>query len=866
MEDKLTQKARQILENAMEFASQKGNPYLEPEHIVYKAFKDGAGVLSGLLDKERISKEDLLDKLMKLVDKNAVIVGDNELGISSVVNKSIQLAIREAKESGDKYVRIEKLVFLLVSQHQSLTDLFNEYGLTNEKMQEYLSRKIKEKVQSTSAEDNDQALEKYTVDITQKARDRLLDPVIGRDKETARALQILSRRTKNNPVLIGEPGTGKTAIVEGIALRIAAGDVPESLKSKKILSLDMASLIAGAKFRGEFEERLKAVISEVQKQADNIILFIDEIHMIVGAGDSGSMDAGNILKPALSRGQLHCIGATTLNEYLKYIEKDSALERRFQKLMVSEPSVEDTISILRGIKQKYEMHHSIEITDAAIVAAAQLSQRYIKDRFLPDKAIDLIDEAAAAVKLEKESKPQLLDSLERQINKLKIEKLGLEKETNEQSSKRLQELLVTLGALEQEFSSLYNRWIKQKEKVQGLQSVKESIEQVKKEIEIQTKLGDWAKVSQLQYEQLPSLEKQLSDGLNDNVLSNCFVVSDNILDTMLLRNEQLEKLEDSKLFRTKIGEYEVQEVLSRATGIEVTKLGMNEKSKALNIYDILKKDIVGQDEALKSIAKVIKRSKAQLNSPHKPIGSFLFTGPTGTGKTYVCKRLAQYLFDNENAVIRFDMSEYMQQHSVSSLIGSPPGYVGYEEGGRLTQAVKNKPYSIVLFDEVEKAHPDIFNILLQVLDEGHLTDSLGKTVDFKNTIIIMTSNIGVNSNNLLDSLKQFFRPEFINRVDSIVNFNSLNEEDVLAIVKLQLSTLSAFVAKQSININFTDNVANFVLANSYSKEFGARPIKRFIENTIEDVLAENLLQEQLRPNKTYMIDIRNEGVVISEKK
>lgn len=865
MEDKLTKQTQEIISDALSLATQKANPYLEAEHIVYTAFEKGAGVLGDFLEKEKINQKEFLSTLSKLVDKNPVVMGGNETGISALVQKCLRISIQKASETGDKYVRIERLVFMLVAQSPALTELFNEYELTQEKINEFLAKKIKEKVSHQNVEDSDNALKKYTIDLTEKAVQRKLDPVIGRDKETTRALQILSRRTKNNPVLIGEPGTGKTAIVEGIALRIAQGDVPESLKSKKILSLDMAALIAGAKFRGEFEERLKNVINEVQKDADNIVLFIDEIHMIVGAGDNGSMDAGNILKPALSRGQLHCIGATTLSEYLKYIEKDAALERRFQKLIVNEPSIEDTISILRGIKEKYEQHHAIIITDAAIVAAAQLSDRYIKDRFLPDKAIDLIDEAAATVKLEKESKPQVLDNLERQINKLKIEKLALEKEKDDKSAKRLKELEATLSEAQEQCSVIYNRWIEQKSKVQKLQEVKTQIDEIKKEIEINTRIGNWEKVSQLQYERLPLLEKELQEQTNEGSegeLSSLPGIE--IVNKILIKQNKNYKEESAKLFRTEIGEHEIQEVLSRATGIPVAKLGMNEKSRALNIFDILSQKVVGQSEALKTIAKVIKRSKAGLNNPNKPIGSFLFTGPTGTGKTYVCQQLAKYLFDSEQAVIRFDMSEYMEKHSVARLIGAPPGYVGYEEGGRLTQAVKTKPYSLILFDEVEKAHPDVFNLLLQVLDEGRLTDSLGKTIDFKNTIIVMTSNIGVGQKDLLNSLKGFFRPEFINRIDEIVNFNSLGQEEILGIAQLELNKLEQRIKEQNISLHFDKKVASYVAQNGYSEEFGARPIKRFIQQHIEADIADRLLEEMLEEGSTYRATIEQGKLIIEE--
>lgn len=824
----LTKQTQELLQSAMQLAVSKSNAYLEPEHILYKAFE--GGTLKEFL--KNIDKDTFLSKIDNIINKNPTILEDT--AVSQTVDSAIKQSIKRAKADGDKYVRVEKLLLELVSASAALKELFKEYGITAETLDAYIKDKIKEKTTTDNAEDAESALEKYTIDLTQKALENRIDPVIGRQKETSRALQILSRRTKNNPVLIGEPGTGKTAIVEGIALRIAAGDVPESLKSKRILSLDMAGLIAGAKFRGEFEERLKNVINQVSKDSDNIILFIDELHTIVGTGSDGAMDASNILKPALARGELHCVGATTLAEYLKYIERDAALERRFQKLMVSEPTVEDTISILRGIKEKYELHHAITITDAAIVAAAELSHRYITDRFLPDKAIDLVDEAAAIVKLEKESKPEILDSLERRINSLKIEELALKKE--DASSKRVQEITATLSKLEAERSELHTVWKSQKDLVQEEQNIKQKIEETRQKIVSQSKLGDWGVVAQLQYEELPKLESELAALTNKEDTPG-------ILEGILKS-----RTEEKTLFRTEVGAAEILEVLSRSTGIPVSKMSISERDRALGIYDVLKEKVVGQDAALRSVARVIKRSKAGLNNPNRPIGSFLFTGPTGSGKTYLCQQLAKYLFDSTDAIIRFDMSEYMERHSVARLIGAPPGYVGYEAGGRLTQAVKNKPYSLILFDEVEKAHPDVFNVLLQLLDEGRVTDSLGKTVDFKNTIIVMTSN--------LEDLKSFFRPEFINRIDETVRFDPLGAEDILSIAQMELGVLSKRLAEQRLLIDFKKSVAQYVVNIGFEAEYGARPIKRAINNTIESELADAILEGSLEEDVQYKAEMK----------
>lgn len=901
MEDKLTRKTQEILQEAHTLAVENSHPYFEPEHVAYVAFTKGAGVLEDFLKNKNVSQEDIAQDILNLVKQNSVVLeAEAQASPSRALQNALGQAVKDAKTNGDKYIRIEKFIFALTSVSPALRAVFNKYGLTLDDISAFLKDKIKEKTTTESSGEEENSLKKYTLDLTQRALDNKLDPVIGRDEETSRALQILGRRTKNNPVLIGEPGTGKTAIVEGIAQRIAAGDVPESLKGKRILVLDMAGLLAGAKFRGEFEERLKNVISEVEKQASSVILFIDELHTIVGTGvgGEGALDAGNILKPALARGDLHCIGATTLAEYSKYIEKDAALERRFQKLMVQEPSVEDTISILRGLKEKYELHHEITILDSALVAAAELSHRYITNRFLPDKAIDLIDEAASVVKLEKESKPRILDLLDRKINGLKIEEVALSKEKDERSAKRLEDLKTSLVSLEQERTKIYTDWKRQKDSAQVEQDLKSEVDKVKSEIAAYSKQANWEEVSRLQYQVLTGLEAKLQEikqhkEETKTQSSKAPLVVDSVeslLDNIDKKVQQEIEQEHAHLFRTAVGENEILEVVARATGIPVAKMGMSEKEKALRVYDTLESSVVGQTKALEAVARVIKRSRAGLSSAQRPIGSFLFMGPTGTGKTHLCKQLAKYLFDDEHAIIRLDMSEYMERHSVSRLVGAPPGYVGYEEGGKLTEAVKNRPYSLILLDEVEKAHPDVFNILLAVLDEGRLTDSKGKTVDFKNTIIVMTSNLGFTKDaddsvegleiqklletprtgkkereKLISYLSKFFRPEFINRIDEIISFNKLGSADVLGIAKIELSKLQDRLKEQHLHIHFAEGVAQHIAQVGYDPEFGARPIKRAISSEIEEPLADALLEERLVEHKNYQGIMDNKKLSFIEK-
>ena len=833
--EKYTQKMQGAILDAQSIANSYGHQQLEIAHVHYAIISDSDGLIPKLLEAMNVDVNSLKADLKSDLEKLPKVSGSSaQLYMSSELNNVLTKAEKIASDFKDEYVSVEHLYLaILDSNNQEVGTLMTKYGINKDEFMKALTMvRGNQRVTSQNPEDTYDALNKYGTDLVDAARKGKLDPVIGRDLEIRRAIEILSRRTKNNPVLIGQPGVGKTAVVEGLAQRIVNGDVPDGLKGKTIFSLDMGSLIAGAKYRGEFEERLKAVLNEIDKSDGNIILFIDEIHTIVGAGKTeGSMDAGNLLKPKLARGELHCIGATTLDEYRKYIETDAALERRFQKVMVDEPSVEDTISILRGLKEKFEIHHGVRITDNALIACATLSNRYISDRYLPDKAIDLMDEAAARIRTEIDSMPSDLDQISRKIMQLEIEKQALSKEEDKASKSRLNAISEELANLKTENDELMAKWSNEKNMIQELKNKKLKLDELRHEIESAEREYDLEKLAKLKYGELPSLEKEIED----------------------LKNKT-EQANESRMLREEVGEEEIQAVISEWTGIPVSKLAESEREKLLHLEDILHKRVIGQDEGVKAVSEAILRARAGLKNENRPVGSFIFLGPTGVGKTELAKALTETLFDTEKNLIRIDMSEYMEKHTVSRLVGSPPGYVGYDEGGQLTEAVRRKPYSVILFDEIEKAHPDVFNILLQLLDDGRLTDNQGRTVDFKNTIIIMTSNLPESQ------LKTFFRPEFLNRIDDIVVFKSLTIEQIEKIVDLIIESLVKRLEERGIGLELSEDARRFIAKESYDEEFGARPVKRYVQKNIENQIAEMIISNEVIDDQTIEITVSDNSL------